>query len=78
MLQTLVDRGLAVRGVVTATPESGCTLRRGGLDLVLVRDPSQVDRIFALTTASYGLESVDLDPVGPPVQALVELAHRRQ
>jgi anti-sigma B factor antagonist len=43
--------------------------------LVLVRGPAQVDRVLDLTTASDDLEIVDLDPVEPPVQALIQLAH---
>jgi anti-sigma B factor antagonist len=42
--------------------------------LVLVRGPSHVDRLFTLTGTSDALEIVDLDPVEPPVQALVKLA----
>lgn len=49
---------------------------RSGRRLVLVRGPSQVDRVFALTGASEVLEIVDLDPVQPPVQALVQLAQK--
>jgi anti-sigma B factor antagonist len=42
--------------------------------LVLVRGPSQVNRALTLTGASEVLEIVDLDPLAPPVQALVQLA----
>jgi anti-anti-sigma factor len=42
--------------------------------LVLVRGPSHVDRLLTLTGASEVLEIVDLDPLAPPVQALVQLA----
>jgi anti-sigma B factor antagonist len=42
--------------------------------LVLVRGPSQVDRALTLTGASEVLEIVDLEPLAPPVQALVQLA----
>jgi anti-sigma B factor antagonist len=48
--------------------------RRPGRRLVLVRGPSRVDRVLTLTGASDVLEIVDLDPVQPPVQALVQLA----
>jgi hypothetical protein len=41
---------------------------------VLVRGPSHVDRLFTLTGTSDAVEIVDLDPIAPPVQALVELA----
>jgi anti-sigma B factor antagonist len=50
--------------------------RTGGCQLVLVRGPSQVDRLLVLTKASDALEIVDLHPTQPPVQALVELAQR--
>jgi anti-sigma B factor antagonist len=42
--------------------------------LVLVRGPSHIDRVFTLTGTWDALEIVDLDPVAPPVQALVKLA----
>ena len=42
--------------------------------LVLVRGPAHVDRVLELTSASQNLEIVDLDPVEPPVQALIQLA----
>jgi anti-sigma B factor antagonist len=45
-----------------------------GRRLILVRGPSQVDRVLTLTGASEVLEIVDLDPLAPPVQALVQLA----
>lgn len=44
--------------------------------LVLVRGRAQVDRVLDLTAASDDLEIVDLDPVEPPVQALIQLAQR--
>jgi anti-anti-sigma factor len=47
-----------------------------GRRLVLVRGPSQVDRVLALTGARDRLEIVDLDPGEPPVQAFAQLAHR--
>jgi anti-sigma B factor antagonist len=46
--------------------------------LVLVRGPSQVDRVFHAAKGSASLEIVDLDPVEPPVQALLKLAQRRR
>jgi anti-sigma B factor antagonist len=46
--------------------------------LVLVRGPSQVNRMLDLTKAGDTLEIVELDPVEPPVQALLKLAHRRR
>jgi anti-sigma B factor antagonist len=59
----------AMKVVVTAVNHA----RQAGRQLVLVRGPSQVDRLFALTGASDAVEIVDLDPVAPPVQALVKL-----
>ena len=49
--------------------------RRAEGQLVLVRGPSRVDRVFTLTGTSDAVEIVDLEPVAPPVQALVKLAH---
>jgi anti-sigma B factor antagonist len=49
-----------------------------GRRLVLVRGPSQFDRVLDLTRASDSLEIVDLDPVEPPVQALLKLAQRHE
>lgn len=48
--------------------------RRSGRRLVLVRGPTEVDCVLELTGASNVLEIVNLDPVEPPVQALVQLA----
>jgi anti-sigma B factor antagonist len=50
--------------------------RAAGNRLVLVRGPSQVDRLLVLSKAADVLEIVDLDPAQPPVQALVELAQQ--
>ena len=50
--------------------------RQADGQLVLVRGPSHVDRVFTLTGTSDALEIVDLDAVSPPVQALVKLAQR--
>jgi anti-sigma B factor antagonist len=47
-----------------------------GNRLVLVRGPSQVDRLLALSKLIDVLEIVDLQPAQPPVQALVELARK--
>ncbi len=48
--------------------------RQAGAHLVLVRGPSNVDRLFTLTGTSDALEIVDLDPIAPPAQALVKLS----
>jgi anti-sigma B factor antagonist len=50
--------------------------RQTGGRLALVRGPAPVDRVFVLTGTDDGLEIVDLDPIEPPVQALVHLAKR--
>ncbi len=50
--------------------------RRADRRLVLVRGPSQVDRVLTLTRACDVLEIIDLEPLQPPVQALVQLARR--
>jgi anti-sigma B factor antagonist len=51
---------------------------QAGSRLVLVRGHAQVDRVLHLTTTSGDLEIVDLDPVEPPVQALIQLAQRER
>jgi anti-anti-sigma factor len=47
--------------------------RRTGRQLVLVRGPSHIDRLFALTDTSNDVKIVDLDCFQPSVQALVKL-----
>lgn len=47
--------------------------RRAGRRLVLGPGPLQVDRVLTLTGAADVLEIVDLEPVEPPVQALMLL-----
>jgi anti-sigma B factor antagonist len=49
-----------------------------GRGLVLVRGPSQVDRVLELTRASASLEIVDLDPGEPAVVALLKLERRER
>lgn len=58
--------------------QAGINARRVGRRLVLVRGRSRVDRVLTLTGASDVLELVDLDPVKPPVQALVQPAHQNR
>jgi anti-sigma B factor antagonist len=48
--------------------------RRAERELILVRGPSHVDRVFRLTGNSNGLEIRDLDPLEPPVQVLPQVA----
>jgi anti-anti-sigma factor len=57
-----------------AIVDASIRARAAGNRLVLVRGPSQVDRLIVLSKAADVLEIVDLDPAQPPVQALVELA----
>jgi anti-anti-sigma factor len=45
-----------------------------GARLVLVRGPSHVDRLFALTGTAGSLEIVDTSPFEPPISALVQSA----
>lgn len=52
--------------------------RRTSRQLVIVRGRPAVDRVLTLTGASDVLEIVDLLPVQPPVQALVQLAHQNR
>lgn len=51
-------------------------LRQSRHRLVLVRGPSPVDRLFALTGTTAVLDIVDLDPSEPPAQALRRAAYR--
>ena len=48
--------------------------RQTGRRLVLVRGPSQTDRLFMLTHTSDAVEIIDLDWVEPSVQAPPKLA----
>jgi anti-sigma B factor antagonist len=48
--------------------------RRAERELILVRGPSHVDRVFRLIENSNGLEIRDLDPLEPPVQVLPQVA----
>ncbi len=52
--------------------------RRAGRRLIVVRGPSQVDRILALTGASDVIEIRDFDSVEPPGQVLLRLAQEDQ
>ena len=56
--------------------EASLRANASGRVLVLVRGPAHVDRVLDLTRASDSLEIVDLDPVEPPVLALLKLARR--
>lgn len=63
-------------GGVHVIVDANARARRAGRRLVVVRGPYQVDRVLALTGARDRLEIVDLNPMEPPVQALVQLARR--
>lgn len=64
---------------VHAIVSASIRARRCGRRLVLLRGPTNVDRVnvdrlFTLTGSPDDVEIVDLDPVEPPVQALLQLA----
>ncbi len=59
-----------VRAIVNATKRA----RRLGHRLVLLRGPPHVDRVFRLTASSEAVEIGDIDPIEPPVRALLQLA----
>ena len=65
---TFMDSG-GVHVILNASVRANAAGRR----LVLVRGPSQVDRVLALAHASDTFDIVDLDSVEPPVQALLKL-----
>ena len=52
--------------------------RRACRRLILVRGPSQVDRLLVLTGVSDFIEIRDLNPGEPVVQVLLQLAHEEQ
>ena len=63
-----------VHAIVNASSRA----RQAGRRLVLLRGPSNVDRMFTLTGSSDQLEIGDLDPVEPSVLVLPPLgAHDR-
>lgn len=66
--------GCGVHAIVNASRHA----RARGQRLVLVRGPPQVHRVFVLTKTVAALEIVDLDPIEPPVQALLQLAQRHR
>jgi anti-anti-sigma factor len=53
-----------------AIVRAGIRARQAGRRLVLVRVPSNVQRILTLTGSSDEVEIGDVDPVAPPVHAL--------
>ena len=59
---------------VHAIVNASARARQLGRRLVLLRGPPGVDRVFRLTGNSADVESGELDPVEPSVQALLRLA----
>ena len=55
---------------IHAIVRAGIRARQAGRRLVLVRVPSNVDRILTLTGSSDQVEIGDVDPVAPPVRAV--------
>lgn len=51
--------------------------RQAGRRLILVRGPTQVDRVLSLTGTSGELEIGDLDPGVPSVQVLLQFAEQQ-
>lgn len=58
---------------VHAIVDASIRARNAGRRLVLLRGAPNVDRIFALTGFSHEVEICDVDPGGPPAQALRQL-----
>lgn len=58
---------------VHAIVDASVRARQIGHRLVLLRGPPNVDRMFALTGSSGDVEIGNVDPVEPPVQALLQL-----
>jgi anti-sigma B factor antagonist len=56
--------------------EASLRANAAGRGPVLVRGAARVDRVLDLTRASDSLQIVDLDPIEPPVLALLKLAQR--
>ena len=69
-------RGLAFMDSsgVHAIVDAGIRARQGGRRLIVLRGPPNVDRVFTLAGRRDDVEIHDLDPVEPPVQALLRLA----
>jgi anti-sigma B factor antagonist len=58
---------------VHAIVNASARARQRGRRLVVLRGPPDVDRVFTLTGNSDDVESGDVDPVEPSVQALLRL-----
>jgi anti-sigma B factor antagonist len=58
---------------VHAIVNASARARQRGRRLVVLRGPPDVDRVFSLTGNSGDVESGDIEPVEPSVQALLRL-----
>jgi anti-sigma B factor antagonist len=58
--------------------EAAVRARRDYRQLIVVRAPASVDRVFTLTRASDVVEIVDLDSPEPAIQGLLRLAQMDQ
>lgn len=50
--------------------------QREGRRLIVVRGPAEVDWLFKVTGAASDVEILDLQPMEPPTQALLQLARK--
>jgi anti-sigma B factor antagonist len=62
---------------VHAIVNAGIRARQAARRLLVLRGPPNVDRVFTLAGRRDDVEIHDLDPVEPPVQALLQLADAR-
>jgi anti-sigma B factor antagonist len=62
---------------VHAIVNAGIRARQAARRLLVLRGPPNVDRVFTLAGRRDDVEIHDLDPVEPPVQALLRLADAR-
>jgi anti-anti-sigma factor len=62
---------------VHAVIKAGIRARQAARRLLVLRGPPNVDRAFTLAGRRDAVEFHDLDPVDPPVQALLQLAEAR-
>ena len=58
---------------VHAIVNASARARQRGRRLVVLRGPPDVDRVFSLTGNAADVESGEVDPVEPSVQALLRL-----
>lgn len=72
-LRELVFMDSSVHAVIKA----GIRARQAARRLLVLRGPPNVDRAFTLAGRRDAVEFHDLDPVDPPVQALLQLAEAR-